>query len=49
MGAPAGPHPPVTSAGTFASAVAFAPGAAAHEGAAGRTPRTFLSSHGAGE
>ncbi len=39
-GAPAGPHPPATSAGTFASAAASAPGAAAHEDAAGSIPHT---------
>ena len=45
MGAPAGPPPPATSADIVASAAASAPGAVAHEGAAGRTPHTSPLSH----
>lgn len=45
MGAPAGLLLPATSAGTSASAAVSAPGAAAHEDAADKTPHTSLWSH----
>lgn len=49
MEALAGLLPPAASAGTSVSAAASAPGAAAHEDAGGRTPRTSPWSHGAEE